>query len=193
MDRLSALIAVAAIAAACETDKAAPPPSRVDGAKISAKQAATVEAFCDYRAAEDSAGPMLTWPPLAAGQVAPAPAKGWRWLNVWATWCKPCVEELPRLARWQAKLGQLDLQFVSMDDKQEDIDAFRKLHPDAPASLRAADPEHINTWLAQLGLDGSPPIPIHVFVSPAGHVRCARAGSVREQDLGVIQKIVAGP
>jgi thiol-disulfide isomerase/thioredoxin len=190
MDRLPALIL--AVLVACNTDKAEPPASRVDNAKVSGKQIATVEAFCDYLAKDDASGPAIVWPQLAAGETAPPAAKGWRWLNVWATWCKPCVEELPRLVRWQPKLDGVDLAFVSIDEKQEDIDAFRKAHADAPASLRIADPEHINTWLAQLGLDGSPPIPIHVFVSPGGHVRCARAGSVREQDLGVVQKLLSG-
>jgi thiol-disulfide isomerase/thioredoxin len=189
MDRLSAIIVLALVA--CNTDKAEPPASRVDNAKVGAKQAATVEAFCDYLAKDDASGPAITWPQLAAGESAPGPVKGWRWLNIWATWCKPCVEELPRLVRWQPKLAGVDETFVSIDEKQEDVDAFRKAHADAPASLRVADPEHINTWLAQLGLDGSPPIPIHVFISPAGHVRCARAGSVREQDLGIVQKILS--
>ena len=186
------LVIAVALLAACDKDNPAPPASRVDGAKASTKQAATVEAFCDYLAKDDASGPAITWPQLAAGQPAPAPAKGWRWLNIWATWCKPCVEELPRLVRWQSsKLAGVDLQFVSIDEKQDDIDAFRKAHADAPVSLRVADPEHINTWLAQLGLDGSPPIPIHVFISPGGHIRCARAGSVREQDLAVVQKLLS--
>lgn len=178
--------------AACGNEAKEPPASRVDGAKVGAKQLATVEAFCDYLAKDDASGPAMSWPQLVAGEIAPAAAKGWRWLNVWATWCKPCVEELPRLGRWRPKLAGVELTFVSIDEKQEDIDAFHKLHADAPASLRVADPEKINAWLAQLGLDGSPPIPIHVFISPTGHVRCARAGSVREQDFGVVQKLLSG-
>lgn len=190
MDRLSAIALLGLLA--CNTDKAEPPASRQDNAKVGAKQAATVDAFCDYLAKDDASGPAIVWPQLVAGEAPPPAAKGWRWLNVWATWCKPCVEELPRVVRWQSKLAGVDEVFVSIDEKQEDVDAYRKLHTDAPATLRVADPDHINTWLAQIGLDGSPPIPIHVFISPAGHVRCARAGSVREQDLGVVQQLLSG-
>src|SRR3954471_12941537 len=121
MDRLSA-VTIALALVACDKGGGDPPASRVDNAKVGAHQAATVEAFCDYLAKDDASGPAITWPQLAAGQAAPGPAKGWRWLNVWATWCKPCVEELPRVVRWQPKLGGVDETFISIDEKQEDVD-----------------------------------------------------------------------
>ena len=39
-------------------------------------------------------------------------------LNFWATWCAPCVRELPALDRLQALLGNADLEIValSIDD-----------------------------------------------------------------------------
>jgi len=39
-------------------------------------------------------------------------------LNFWATWCAPCLVELPRFAEWQKKYGVRGLQVlaVSMDD-----------------------------------------------------------------------------
>jgi len=41
-----------------------------------------------------------------------------RVLNVWATWCAPCVAELPHLDRFDRDLGPLGLDVVgvSMDD-----------------------------------------------------------------------------
>ena len=189
MDRLSALILVLA---ACGNDAKEPPASRSETGKVAQKQTATTEEFCDFKPGRETPGPELTWAALVPGQQAPAPAKGWRWLNIWATWCAPCVEELPRLVRWQKKLPDIDLQFVSIDEKQEDVDAYRQKHADAPTTLRLADPEKINVWTTALGLTGSPPIPIHVFVDPTNHVRCARAGSVREQDFAIVQQLLSG-
>ncbi len=35
-------------------------------------------------------------------------------LNVWATWCAPCVEEMPTLDRLQAELGSDGLEVVAL-------------------------------------------------------------------------------
>jgi len=35
-------------------------------------------------------------------------------LNLWATWCLPCVEEMPALDRLQARLGGADFEVVAL-------------------------------------------------------------------------------
>lgn len=40
-------------------------------------------------------------------------------LNLWATWCTPCVEEMPSLDRLQARLGGPDFEVVAISvDRQ---------------------------------------------------------------------------
>lgn len=199
MDRLSTLtFALVALVApsACDTKRAKPSgalPSRTDVAKVSAGQTATAEAFCDRHATDDKAAP-FHWPELAAGSTAPGASATWRWVNVWATWCEPCIEEMPRIAAWRDKLAtagrRVELAFVSVDDSDADVDAFRASHPGTPPSIRIANADKRAAWLGSLNLiDGA--IPIQMFVSPANRLRCARAGGVREKDYGVVEQLFA--
>jgi thiol-disulfide isomerase/thioredoxin len=46
-------------------------------------------------------------------------------VNFWATWCAPCIKEMPSLARLQAKLGDLAVVAVSEDRRgAEVVDPF---------------------------------------------------------------------
>jgi thiol-disulfide isomerase/thioredoxin len=42
-------------------------------------------------------------------------------VNLWATWCAPCVKEMPSLARLQAKMGGLAILAVSEDRGGEKV------------------------------------------------------------------------
>jgi len=43
-------------------------------------------------------------------------------LNLWATWCPPCREEMPSLDRLNAKLGGLDFEVVALSiDRDPDL------------------------------------------------------------------------
>jgi len=59
-------------------------------------------------------------------------------LNFWATWCAPCLEEMPRFAEWQRQYGSQGLQVigVSMDDDAKPVEALRnKLRLDYPVLM----------------------------------------------------------
>jgi thiol-disulfide isomerase/thioredoxin len=208
MDRLhplklgaAAVLVVALGPLGCEKsgEKKQPPDTggRVDAVEVTRpEKQVSLEEFCDVRAASKDAAPALAMPPLAGGQTTPG--KGtWRWVNLWATWCKPCIEEMPQLVAWQKELGdkgpRFDLVFVSVDDNDEVVARFREKHPDAPPSLRLADADALPKWLAAIGLGESAPIPVHVFVDPDDKVRCVRAGGVKEKDLAAVKRILGSP
>jgi len=44
-------------------------------------------------------------------------------LNLWATWCLPCIEELPSLLAMQRRLPQVTVLAISMD---EDPDVYQR-------------------------------------------------------------------
>jgi len=48
-------------------------------------------------------------------------------INFWATWCKPCIEEMPTIEKAQTILNKEDIVFLmASSESAEEIDAFRK-------------------------------------------------------------------
>lgn len=200
MDRLQPLtrihvtIAVAIAAttfAGCDDGPAAdvPPPSRVVSV---APRNVEAEPFCDAIRGEPRAFQM---PELAE----PAPARsgnGTRWINVWATWCRPCVEEIPMLLGWKDRLRRdgapVDLVFLSVDGNAEDVTRFRGTHPDFPASARIASTDALPAWLTSIGLDEGATIPIQILVDGSDRIRCVRSGPVSESDYAAAKAVVRG-
>ena len=96
-----ALVCAALSAASCEDSGAATPPPAASGRVVavaaSGKQA-TESDLCDVLKPGPDA-PSFSFPPLDG--AAPPQGSSYRWINVWATWCPPCIEELPLITRWR--------------------------------------------------------------------------------------------
>lgn len=174
----------AALAALCACeDRPVDPAAAERGNTIAAAPARPQDkaevSFCDA-ADPVGAGPAVKLPALAGGP-APAKATGWRWINLWATWCKPCTEEMPRLRAFRDRLKSaghdLDLLFVSVEA--------------GDPGPRLADPEALAGWLQELGAAGGS-IPIHILVDPQGKRRCVRAGPVEDRHLPQIEQLLGG-
>ena len=90
-------------------------------------------------------------------------------LNLWATWCPPCREEMPSLERLQKEHGDKGLVVVTVSD--EDRETLRKYiaeHP--PATLQVYDP----AIAKELGFQGRP---LSLVIDREGTVREAVIGS----------------
>ena len=75
-------------------------------------------------------------------------------LNLWATWCGPCVRELPALAKLQQNVPTLTIVAVS-EGRENAADTERFLKSHGAAALRVyIDPNH--AFLAALGVFGLP-------------------------------------
>jgi thiol-disulfide isomerase/thioredoxin len=86
-------------------------------------------------------------------------------LNVWATWCAPCREEMPALDRLQAELGSDKFQVVALAVDKSGIDGARKFLTDIKAEkLEAfADPTaKEGTRLKVIGM------PTSILIDPQG-------------------------
>ena len=171
----------------------APSRSRVDVVVAAEDSGPDLDAFCEvvYPAGH---GRAVTWPDLE-GEAHPD-VEGWTWTSLWATWCVPCLEEMPRMDRFEKKLrdkGHLvTVQHVSVDAVAGDLTKYRAAHPEAPGGPRVADQAAVDPWLTEQGLDAGASIPIHIFADAEDRIRCIRMGAVSEHDYAAVEKIVSG-
>lgn len=96
-------------------------------------------------------------------------------LNFWATWCGPCLAEIPRFSAWQQKYGPQGLQVlgISMDDSAPPvIKVYRKYQLAYPVVM---GDEHIGEQYG--GILG---LPVTYLIDPQGKVLARYQG---EPDL----------
>lgn len=186
-----AVLLLLALAGCDESEKSAPPPvSRFEAVSAKAPAADPLAELCDVKF-EAGQGPALALPALDA--AAPE-VGGSQWLNLWATWCKPCIEEMPMIEKFRTELAAkgtaLRVHFVSVDATPELVAGFRSQHPGLPATSRIADPAAVAPYIQALGLDSGAGLPVHAFTGSDGKVRCVRSGAVVESDLEAIATLV---
>lgn len=119
----------------------------------------------------------------------------WTWINLWAAWCVPCKEEMPRLLQWQGKWAStMRLTFVSLDDDERQLMRFLESQPAAGVRTSYWLPEGAarEGWLSSLRLKSSPQLPIQILVNPAGKVHCIIEGAVEDSDFAQLGVILAG-
>jgi thiol-disulfide isomerase/thioredoxin len=123
----------------------------------------------------------------------------WTWINLWAAWCAPCKEEMPRLTAFASRVaqqgGDLSLAFVSLDDDERQLEQFLAAQPDGgvKATFWLREGHERDDWLAAAGLRRDPALPVQLLVDPKGKVRCTVNGAVSDADYGEIAALVSGP
>jgi peroxiredoxin len=121
-------------------------------------------------------------------------SKKLRLINVWATWCAPCVAEYPDLVNLQRMYGARDFEFISIsadkpEKKESALEFLKKSHSalqnyifsvgDSYKLIEAVDP----SW------DGA--LPYSILIEPQGKVIWKYQGVVDLLDLK--KKIVDNP
>ncbi len=203
-------LALSLATGACSGGGDAPRPpeekiSRTDSVKIAPKAQANASgpqpgaSFCEklYKPGEK---PFKAPAERPIPGVKPPPARGpgWTYVNLWATWCKPCVEEMGLFGRWGEALAKDGLP-VNMElwsiDAGSDEDALRaRVQNGLPGAARwVASDADFATFVEGVGLDKTAAIPIHILVDPAQNVRCVRVGSIHPEDYAQVKGIVSQP
>ncbi len=197
MDRLSTLIQHLVFVAVfftlgCESKETiAPPKSRVVAVRAKTKTTDSLAGFCDVMAKKNQ-GRQFQLPELSNPIKLPTDKPVW--INVWATWCKPCIEEMPMLVKWHEQFKRdgiaLALEFLSVDETVEMVTDFQKRNPQTPKSLHIKNPEVLEAWITELGLDKGAGLPFHIFIEPEGRIRCIRAAAINPGHYKTITQLL---
>ncbi len=179
-----------------EPTESKPVPSRFASVKKAAEPAGAT--FCDkqYSPGERRwVSPPERDVPVAQTKVDRQPA--WKWINLWATWCGPCLIEMPLLNQWRDTLRKeglpIHFELWSVDEDEAPLAAMLKADPKFPGPVRwLRSPDDLPPFLERLGLDRDAAIPIHALVDPKGDLRCVRVGKVAEGAYGTIKRMVGG-
>lgn len=101
-----------------------------------------------------------------------------RLLNIWASWCLPCIAEAPHL---EALKGQgVEIVGVAIRDRPEDVANFLARYGNPYARIGADDISEV-----QLAI-GSSGVPETFVIDAAGVIRYQHIGDIREDGVALL-------
>lgn len=102
----------------------------------------------------------------------------WVVLNLWATWCTPCLKEIPDLADFDAARDDVRVIGLAWEDiTPEDMRTFMATHPIAyPVAI-------VDVYAPPAGLAAPRGLPMTYLIAPDGAVAKRFLGPVTSKEL----------
>lgn len=109
-------------------------------------------------------------------------------LNVWATWCPPCVAEFPMLVAYDAETDSVAVRFVSVDAARdrEAVVRFVANHDVTAPTFLYTGREDLPSQLNPLFQGGA--IPVTMVFDGEGSLEYTHVGAISREEL---ERIVA--
>jgi thiol-disulfide isomerase/thioredoxin len=148
----------------------------------------------DAPRSEPSPGPgglwTLRWPSATGGEVQMAPLRGRPLLlNFWATWCEPCLREMPALDRFARDFSSSGWQVVGIAIDQ--LDKVKGFLARTPVSFTIAVADSSALALARSLGNEAGALPFSVVVSAGGALTYRKLGESSYEDLVAVAKSAA--
>ena len=107
-------------------------------------------------------------------------------VNLWATWCGPCVAELPELVTMNRMYRRRDFRLVtiSLDDPKKRDDALKVLKENHVAATNyIARTEHPDKLAEALDKEWPGPLPYTLLIAPGGKVLYRKSGPIEPLEV----------
>jgi thiol-disulfide isomerase/thioredoxin len=102
----------------------------------------------------------------------------WVVVNFWATWCKPCLKEIPDLANLDAEREDIEVVGLAFEEiERSEMASFLEKRP-IPYPIAVVD-----TFGPPSDFGIPPGLPMTFLVSPEGRVAATHLGPVTSADL----------
>lgn len=105
-------------------------------------------------------------------------------VNFWATWCEPCVHELPVLGQLSRQDAGLAVIGVNYKEPLDSIERFTAAHPIPYPVLRDRTGEMFKRWTAGV-------MPTTILVDRRGRARWRTVGEIGADDRRLTEAIAA--
>ncbi|MFO7594090.1 MAG: TlpA disulfide reductase family protein, partial [Pseudomonadota bacterium] len=106
--------------------------------------------------------------------------------NFWATYCGPCIKEMPSMQRLKEKLGDKPFAILAVDmaEEKSTVEAFLKKHDIEVNFPILLNPEGdvVEQWMITA-------VPTTFIVDPKGKIRYALFGGIEWDKPDVIETI----
>ena len=107
-------------------------------------------------------------------------------LNLWATWCVPCREEMPALDRLQARLGGPGFEVVALSGDKKGVPAVQGFYAELGLTSLAIYADSTTGATRALGAPG---IPTTLLIDAQGRELGRALGAKRWDDPQVVEEI----
>lgn len=101
-------------------------------------------------------------------------------LNFWATWCMPCLAEIPEFVRLQEELRDQDVQFVGVSQDRGGLDDIRPFAEEMDVNYPLLPDPELDIS-AQFG--GVPALPTTFILDREGAIRASAYGALSRTEL----------
>lgn len=108
-------------------------------------------------------------------------------INFWATWCKPCVKELPCFYELNAKRAHQGIKtiLVSLDFKRQletTLKPFLSKRGEGPLTFLLDEPDY-DLWINKVDANWTGAIPATMLINPKNRKQHFHEGEITCEDL----------